>query len=31
MTGDPSLLIAKAFLDFFTAVIFATSLGLPSR
>ena len=27
MTGDPSLLIAKAFLDFFTAVIFATSLG----
>lgn len=27
MTGDPSILIAKAFLDFFTAVIFATSLG----
>ncbi|SFR09357.1 MULTISPECIES: DUF554 domain-containing protein [unclassified Enterobacter] len=28
MTGDPSILIAKAFLDFFTAVIFATSLGI---
>jgi len=27
MTGDPSILIAKAFLDFFTALIFATSLG----
>ncbi|MDR9892710.1 DUF554 domain-containing protein [Pseudenterobacter timonensis] len=28
MTGDPSILIAKAFLDFFTATIFATSLGI---
>lgn len=28
MTGDASILIAKAFLDFFTAVIFATSLGI---
>jgi len=28
MTGDPSILIAKAFLDFFTALIFATSLGI---
>ncbi|CCK15934.1 Putative inner membrane protein YqgA [Cronobacter universalis NCTC 9529] len=27
MTGDNSLLIAKAFLDFFTATIFATTLG----
>ncbi len=27
MTGDSSLLIVKAFLDFFTAAIFATSLG----
>ncbi|SCC54967.1 DUF554 domain-containing protein [Kosakonia oryziphila] len=27
MTGDPSILIAKAFLDFFTAIIFTTSLG----
>jgi uncharacterized membrane protein YqgA involved in biofilm formation len=27
MTGDASLLIIKAFLDFFTAAIFATSLG----
>ena len=27
MTGDPSILIAKAFLDFFTAGIFATALG----
>lgn len=27
MTGDPSILIAKAFLDFFTATIFATTLG----
>lgn len=25
MTGDPSILIAKAFLDFFTATIFATT------
>ena len=29
MTGDPSLLIAKAFLDFFTAGIFAINLGIP--
>lgn len=29
MTGDPSLLIVKSFLDFFTAAIFAISLGLP--
>ncbi|WP_262484744.1 undecaprenyl-diphosphate phosphatase, partial [Citrobacter braakii] len=28
MTGDPSILIAKAFLDFFTATIFATTLGV---
>lgn len=28
MTGDPSVLIAKAFLDFFTATIFATTLGI---
>ena len=28
MTGDASVLIAKAFLDFFTAVIFATTLGI---
>ncbi|WET41339.1 DUF554 domain-containing protein [Citrobacter enshiensis] len=28
MTGDPSILIAKAFLDFFTAMIFACSLGI---
>lgn len=28
MTGDPSILIAKAFLDFFTATIFATNLGV---
>ncbi|WP_414164844.1 DUF554 domain-containing protein [Superficieibacter sp. BNK-5] len=28
MTGDSSILIAKSFLDFFTAVIFATSLGI---
>lgn len=27
MTGDHSILIAKSILDFFTAVIFATSLG----
>ncbi|VYT68613.1 DUF554 domain-containing protein [Metakosakonia massiliensis] len=27
MTGDPSILIAKSFLDFFTALIFATTLG----
>jgi uncharacterized membrane protein YqgA involved in biofilm formation len=30
MTGDASILIAKAFLDFFTATIFACTLGLPS-
>ncbi|MBF9003053.1 DUF554 domain-containing protein [Vibrio nitrifigilis] len=29
MTGDPSLLIVKSFLDFFTAAIFAITLGLP--
>lgn len=28
MTGDPGILIAKSFLDFFTAIIFATSLGI---
>jgi len=28
MTGDPTLLIVKAILDFFTAAIFAASLGL---
>ncbi|MDJ0780995.1 MAG: DUF554 domain-containing protein [Desulfosarcinaceae bacterium] len=27
MTGDPTLLIIKACIDFFTAIIFATSLG----
>ncbi|MGK4600260.1 DUF554 family protein, partial [Raoultella ornithinolytica] len=27
MTGDASILIAKAFLDFFTATIFACPLG----
>jgi hypothetical protein len=27
MTGDPTLLIVKAILDFFTAAIFAASLG----
>jgi hypothetical protein len=27
MVGDPSLLIVKSFLDFFTAAIFATTLG----
>ena len=27
MTGDPTILIAKSFLDFFTAMIFASSLG----
>jgi uncharacterized membrane protein YqgA involved in biofilm formation len=27
MTGDASILIAKAFLDFFTATIFACTLG----
>ncbi len=27
MTGDSTVLIAKSFLDFFTAMIFATSLG----
>lgn len=27
MTGDPSILITKSFLDFFTAGIFATALG----
>lgn len=27
MTGDHSVLIAKSFLDFFTAAIFATALG----
>lgn len=28
MTGDPSILIAKLLLDFFTAMIFACSLGI---
>lgn len=28
MTGDPSILIAKSFLDFITAMIFACSLGI---
>lgn len=28
MTGDPNILIAKSFLDFFTAIIFACSLGI---
>ncbi|HEB0855126.1 DUF554 domain-containing protein [Citrobacter werkmanii] len=28
MTGDPNILIAKSFLDFFTAAIFACSLGI---
>ncbi|HCL5254133.1 TPA: DUF554 domain-containing protein [Salmonella enterica] len=28
ITGDASILIAKSFLDFFSAVIFATSLGI---
>ena len=27
MTGDPTILIAKSFLDFFTAMIFSCSLG----
>lgn len=29
ITGDPTLLIVKAFLDFFTAIIFAITLGFP--
>ncbi len=29
ITGDNSILIIKAFLDFFTAIIFATTLGIP--
>ncbi|MCI7352625.1 MAG: DUF554 domain-containing protein [[Actinobacillus] rossii] len=28
ITGDSSILVVKAFLDFFTAIIFATTLGL---
>lgn len=28
ITGDPSLLLSKSVLDFFTAVVFAASLGL---
>lgn len=28
MTGDPTILIAKSFLDFFTSMIFATTLGV---
>lgn len=28
VTGDPSVLITKGILDFFTAIIFASSLGL---
>ncbi|MGK0606630.1 DUF554 domain-containing protein [Enterococcus gilvus] len=27
ITGDPSILISKSFLDFFTSAIFATALG----
>jgi uncharacterized protein len=27
MTGDPSILLSKSFLDFFTAIIFSTALG----
>lgn len=29
MTGDHSVLLSKAMLDFFTAMIFATRMGLP--
>ncbi|MCE0492579.1 DUF554 domain-containing protein [Vibrio salinus] len=29
VTGDPTLLIVKSFLDFFTAIIFAIRLGFP--
>ncbi|MCK3658332.1 hypothetical protein A4G18_06345 [Pasteurellaceae bacterium Pebbles2] len=29
LTGDHSILIVKSFLDFFTSIIFAASLGLP--
>jgi len=29
ITGDPTLLIVKSFLDFFTAIIFAVRLGFP--
>ncbi|MDP1276942.1 DUF554 family protein, partial [Klebsiella pneumoniae] len=28
MTGDASILISKAFLDFFTATIFGCTLGI---
>lgn len=28
MTGDPSMLLAKSFLDFFTGAIFAATLGI---
>lgn len=28
MTGDPTLLIVKSILDFFTAIIFASSMGM---
>jgi uncharacterized membrane protein YqgA involved in biofilm formation len=28
MTGDPTLLIVKSILDFFTAIIFASTMGL---
>lgn len=28
MTGDPTVLLTKAFMDFFTAMIFACSLGI---
>ncbi|MCZ5435706.1 DUF554 family protein, partial [Escherichia coli] len=28
MTGDPSILLAKSFLDFLTAMIVACSLGI---
>ena len=30
ITGDPSLLMSKAVLDCFTAMIFASTLGQPS-
>ena len=30
ITGDPSLLMSKAVLDGFTAMIFASTLGQPS-
>ncbi|MDO4459285.1 MAG: DUF554 domain-containing protein [Clostridia bacterium] len=30
MTGDPSLLFSKAVLDFFTALVFASTLGIST-